>query len=108
MTGQGGGQEAASIFHFSGRLFQIDSIKRAAYKFTDRFAFEFKLQGDEIICSATPLAEATREDLDRFKLAFQNEVLDQDLRSQIAAETSSVRNAILAHAFSNTGLSQVE
>jgi His-Xaa-Ser system protein HxsD len=35
---------------------------------------------------------------------IRNEVIDQDLRSIIAKETSNVRTLILANAFSNTGL----
>ncbi len=44
------------------------------------------------------------EAVDEFEAAFRNEVLDQDLRRTIARETASLRNAILAHAFSKTGI----
>jgi His-Xaa-Ser system protein HxsD len=108
MASEEGCREAASVFHFSGRLFQIDAIKRAAYKFTDRCAFEFELHDDEIICTAKPLNDSVAKNLDNFELAFRNEVLDQDLRMQIAAETAPIRNAVLAHVFSNTGLTEVD
>jgi His-Xaa-Ser system protein HxsD len=35
---------------------------------------------------------------------FRNEVLDQVLRERIRAETSDIRNLVLALAFSRTGL----
>jgi His-Xaa-Ser system protein HxsD len=37
---------------------------------------------------------------------FRHEVLDQDLRDTISKETASIRQLILANAFSNTGLIQ--
>jgi His-Xaa-Ser system protein HxsD len=36
--------------------------------------------------------------------SFKKEVLDQDLRLKLKAETEPIRNLILAHAFSKTGL----
>ena len=39
---------------------------------------------------------------------FKKEVLDQDLRENIKRETEAVRNLILSHAFSKTGLIQDE
>ena len=35
---------------------------------------------------------------------FKKEVLDQDLREKLKVETEPVRNLILAHAFSKTGI----
>jgi His-Xaa-Ser system protein HxsD len=83
-------------------------VKRAAYRLTDRFAFDISVAADEIRCVVTPLREMLAEELAALEPRLRNEVLDQDLRERIAAETSDVRNAILAYAFSATGLQSVE
>lgn len=87
---------------FSAAVYDLDTIKRAAYRFTDQVAFDFTLSGDEIVCSVTQLSS----DLGKINIidAFRNEVLDQDLRRSIAQETAGIRNVILSHVFSRTGL----
>jgi len=108
MANAEGCSEAALLFHFSSDVFSLDTIKRAAYKHTDKFSFEFVVTTDQIECTATPLASLSADESSLFKKRFHNEVLDQDLRQSIAEETGAMRNAILAHAFSKTGLQQVE
>ncbi len=92
---------------FPSSVFSLDTLKRAAYKFTDSFSFQFDVEDDTLHCSATPLG-TNQTDMDQFELRFRNEVLDQDLRERIAQETAPIRNVILAYAFSNTGLQDVE
>lgn len=89
-------------------VYSVEAIKRAAYRLTDRFSFEIRPNGDQILCELTPLHEMTSDELRREEARFRNEVLDQDLRERIAAETSAIRNAVLAYAFSGTGLQEVE
>ncbi|CDX57737.1 hypothetical protein C7U60_19135 [Mesorhizobium plurifarium] len=48
------------------------------------------------------------EQADRAVEALRLEVLDQDLRKVMAEETASVRNAVLALAFSKSGLQSVD
>lgn len=89
---------------FQAELFSDDVIKRAVYRFSDRFTADIQKQGDEyavIFQFAIGKSEATKE-LDIIN--FKKEVLDQDLRQKIRLETEPVRNLILAHAFSKTGL----
>lgn len=89
---------------FSTSAYDLATIKRAAYKFTDRCSVEFEVTRDSVICSIFPKAPMTEETFTEFAAALRNEVLDQDLRRTIAEETASLRNAILAHAFSKTGI----
>jgi His-Xaa-Ser system protein HxsD len=93
---------------FSARAYSLDTIKRAAYRFTAEFAFNFLPDQDFIICQMTPLSSGKATDLESAVHAFTNEVLDQDLRRSIAAETAPMRNLILAHVFSKTGLQSCE
>jgi His-Xaa-Ser system protein HxsD len=99
---------AERLVVFSASVYSIEAVKRAAYRFTDRFTFDISVAGDEIRCVVTPLRELPAEELTALEPRLRNEVLDQDLRERIAAETSGVRNAILAYAFSATGLQNVE
>ena len=98
--------EVASVeTSFDAGVFVVDVIKRAAYKFSDRATFDFRPSEGEIVCRldfASPLPDG---DAKQLLAAFRNEVLDQDLRRSIADETAPIRNAVLAYAFSRTGLS---
>jgi His-Xaa-Ser system protein HxsD len=87
------------------RSYRLVAIKKAAYRFADRFtAMLGSPEHDRLPVSlrfkpniSPPVArEATRE--------FFQELLDQELREQIAEETNAVRTLILAHAFSNADL----
>jgi len=83
-------------------VYSLDTVKKAAYRFIDRAAPSFALNGEEIVCTfAFPksVQDATAEVLIR---DFHTELLDQDLRARIGAETASMRNAILALAFAPT------
>lgn len=93
---------------FSSAVYDLETIKRAAYRFTARLAFNFFPEGESIICHITPLSD---EDETQTTIAineFRNEVLDQDLRRSIAQETAATRNVVLAHVFSKTGLQSGE
>jgi His-Xaa-Ser system protein HxsD len=101
-------EPGVSVFVFSTDIFSLNVIKRAAYRFTNRFSFEFTIDGNAINCIAAPLEPLLREDLLKFEAGFRNEVLDQDLRQRISEETAPIRNTILAYAFSRTELQSVD
>jgi His-Xaa-Ser system protein HxsD len=89
---------------FDSSVFSLDAVKTACYKFLDRFTSEIELCDGNIICRldfgvkvSEPAVSADVENL-------KKEVLDQDLRLKLKAETEAIRNLILAHAFSKTGL----
>lgn len=91
------------LIAFPLSVYSLDSVKRAAYTFTDRYSFDINLVDDEIVCVASPI-DGVDADQTTFIRRLRNAVLDQDLREQVARQTESVRNVILAHAFSKTGL----
>lgn len=103
--GQGGqrNRETRSVT-FSSHVFGLESIKRAAYRFSDVFATNILLRWTEIECVMLFLKQQTEDEIVAIIAAFQIEVLDQDLRAKIAKETEGVRNAVLAYALSKTGL----
>lgn len=86
--------------------FSLDAIKRAAYRCSNLFAFDAAVTGKLAVCTLTFDGDQSTEQLEKALMTFRREILDQDLRHLIRAETEHVRNLILAHAFSRTGLIQ--
>jgi His-Xaa-Ser system protein HxsD len=84
---------------FDVQVFQLETVKRALYRFTDKCSFDIQLCENEIKVKL-------HSDFDDLPSKIKNEVLDQDLRDTLAKETANVRTLILANAFSNTGLIQ--
>jgi len=93
---------------FASNTTSLDSIKKAAYRFIDQFSAEFVIEDSNIWCVLRFPPTKSKESIDFVVNDFRKEVLDQDLRASIRAETEPIRNLILAHAFSKTGLSQNE
>jgi len=91
---------------FDNRVFSLAAIKKASYRFIDKFSADFVLSDSKIICTLN-FSPSYSEAAAKFIVEdFKKEVLDQDLRIIIASETEGVRNLILAHAFSRTSLIQ--
>ena len=89
---------------FDATVYSSDAIKKAAYRSINRFAVNIAKEGNEIRCGLTFKDSATEPQIKSFIDEFKKEVLDQDLRESIKKETEGVRNLILAHTFSKTGL----
>ena len=87
------------------RSYRLTAIKKAAYRFADRFTAVLGSPEQDRLPVAlrfrTNVSPATAREATR---AFFQELLDQELREQIAEETNPVRTLILAHAFSNADL----
>lgn len=86
--------------------FDVEAIKRAAYRFSDRVSVEIAETATNQVCTLRALNPNTELNLETLAGDFRNEVLDQDLRIKIAAETADYRNLILSLAFSKTPLGQ--
>jgi len=89
---------------FDINVYKLDVIKNASYRFTDKFSINFRLDSSQVICELNFLDKKSKEFIDQAVNDFKSEVLDQDLREKISKETETVRNLILAHAFSRTSL----
>lgn len=92
------------LIRFDARVTNLQAVKKAAYKYTNSFTADISLSDNEILCSLTFTAPANEELSTRLIEDFKKEVLDQDLREQIKAETEPIRNLIFALAFSKTGI----
>src|ERR1700723_3115331 len=90
---------------FDAQLYSQMAVKKAVYKFAANFAAVLRLAKKSDIHVYVDFPAATPESEQSAMLgAFLNEVIDQDLRERIAKDTESIRNLILAEAFSKTSL----
>ncbi|MBN9488993.1 MAG: His-Xaa-Ser system protein HxsD [Alphaproteobacteria bacterium] len=98
----------SSRISFDSRVYALPILKKAAYRYLKSFRTEISQEGHFWTCTLTLVGPASADAIERAKWEFQAEVLDQDLRASIARETEPVRNAVLALAFSRTGLQENE
>jgi His-Xaa-Ser system protein HxsD len=94
----------AAIVIFSSQVYTVETIKKAAYRLSDVASMDIAVRGDEIECTLHCDPKRTPDEIQQIVASFRTEVLDQDLRALVAAETAPIRNAILGYAFSKTGL----
>jgi His-Xaa-Ser system protein HxsD len=97
-------QPKSLVATFDSKVFTMMAIKKAAYKYVQAFSADITMQGEQINCQLTFSSPVSEEEGVRLVEDFKKEVLDQDLRERLKAETEAVRNVILAHVFSKTGL----
>lgn len=90
-------------------VFSTNTVKQASYKYTDRCSFSFEmLDKGKLKVIIQYLNSISEQEKEAILLSFNNEILDQDLRAQISEETEELKNIILANAFSNTKLIELE
>ena len=82
--------------------FSLEAAKRAAYELMARIDVAFSVNGKTLSCNLSPVAPDV--DMASAERDFRRCVLDHDLRLSIEQRTEPLRTAILALAFSNTGL----
>ena len=89
---------------FDSKVFSLGAVKKAAYRYLHAFATDISIVDGQMTCVLTFSSPTTEEEGVRLVNELKKEVLDQDLRERLQSETEAVRNVILAHAFSKTGL----
>ncbi len=86
-------------------LYSLTAIQKACYKFTAECSIQLVKSQNDMLCIIFNFkSEFTPNLKEKIVHEFTNEILDQHLREIISKETESVRNLILAHAFSKTSL----
>lgn len=87
------------------RVYRLAAVKKTSYRFADRFTAILEAPSETSVAVVLTFPNAVTEAyaIESARLFFQ-ELLDQDLREQIAEETAPLRDLILAHAYSRTGL----
>ena len=84
--------------------FSMEAAKRAAYVLMARTGVGFEDLGTVLRCTLIPAVDAGDDQVAQLEIDFRRELLDQELRLSLNAETEPLRNAILGLAFSRTGL----
>ena len=98
-------RDARVDFAVDLRAYRLASVQKTAYRLAARCTALLGNVTESSVSVTLTFPAATREAeaLDVARLFFQ-ELLDQELRERIAVETAPLRNLILAHAYSRTGL----
>ena len=92
-------------FKFSKEIYNKEALLKAAYTYTDRAYIHIDVDGSYFIVDIMP--KDSNED-DSIKLeSFQNEILAQMVRQSIRDKTKTIRELILARAFSSTLIGEV-
>lgn len=91
---------------FQHKIYSLDTIKKAAYKFARHGSSEIVSRDDSYHLYFKMASGGSPEFADELVQLIKSEVLDQDLREIVRKETESVRILLLANAFSNTKLVQ--
>jgi His-Xaa-Ser system protein HxsD len=90
------------VARFDSEVYKLTAVKKAAYKYGNVFHIMIEETDGFILVSLRPTS--SNSDPEETVGRFCNEVLDQELREEIAAETNGIRDLLLAHAFSKTSL----
>jgi len=88
----------------ASKVYSLDVVQRAAFRCTDMVSVEFSFASDQEIIVLLTVKPNISIEPSTLRARFHNELLDQQLRSVIAAETKVERDLILSYAFSNTKL----
>ena len=104
-------REKCITLYLDPTIYSRHALLRASYWFTDRLYIRFLEPSDGRVAVQIELKhpEPTLEnprplEIDELSREFLNSVLDFELRRQIESETSSIRQIILAKAFTESGL----
>jgi His-Xaa-Ser system protein HxsD len=92
------------ILNFPSSIYDAEAIQKSAYKSLNLFTLDLQSSAEAFNCKLTANNGVSDELFAHAVEEFKKEVLDQQLRLKLKAETESVRNLILGIAFSNTGL----
>jgi len=97
--------DGVSRLRLDARVYRLSAVKKTAYRVAERCTVAIVSSDDahhdlELRFKSTTTDETARETL----RIFVQELLDQELREQIAEETAPIRTLVMAHAFSKIDL----
>src|ERR1035438_7911141 len=85
--------DGSFVARFDRNVYRLAAVKKAAYKYGDRFHVLIEGTDDFVSVSLRPMS--SNSDPEVAVGSFCNEVLDQELREEIAAETNGIRDLLL-------------
>ena len=87
------------------RVYRLSAIKKTAYRMADRctalISSTTDSSADVVFTFRSAVDEASAKNIVRL---FFQELLDQELREEVAEETGALRTLLMAQAFSRTNL----
>lgn len=87
------------------RIFPLPVVKRAGYRMADQCTIVLGPLVGDLISVALNFPTAATQSAQRAALdTFHRHLIDEDLRAQIRADTTALREVILAHTFSMTDI----
>ena len=89
---------------FDEKSYNVEAIQKAAYRSLNIFTVDISITDGKINCLLQPNIGTSAAGFAHGVEEFKKDVLDQQLRIKLKAETEPIRNLILGIAFSNTGL----
>ena len=94
--------DGSFVARFDRNVYRLTAVKKAAYKYGNLFGIMIEEADGFVLASLRAASSNTNPE--EAVGSFCNEVLDQELREEIAAETNGIRDLLLAHTFSKTSL----
>jgi His-Xaa-Ser system protein HxsD len=86
-------------FSIDLNIFDINTVYKAAYWFTEKFYIFFKLESNLVILDARPKDDFRDIKLENIAGEFSNSLLDFHLRTKVSKETNKIRDALITKAF---------
>jgi His-Xaa-Ser system protein HxsD len=90
---------AEILLEFDRSTQSIGALREAAYRIIGEASCQIEAAGERYLCRLTPKQGRGSTDGEGLRAHFLDLVTDENLREKIAAETSGVRDVILALAF---------
>ena len=92
------------LLTFNEQIYSVEAIQKAAYRSMNTLVADISIRNGQIQCAVQPTLGTDPSVFEYGIQEFKKEILDQQLRLKLKAETEPVRNLILGIAFSRTGL----
>lgn len=82
-------------------LYSKDAIFKCLYWYSNDFECKIDVEGDYYIVDFRSKNEINEENLASFRKKFSSDIIDFNLRDIVAKETETIRNLLVAKAFSH-------
>lgn len=87
---------------FDLEIHTVDSVMKALYQNGNSVSAKFNKNNNKLIVEIAFIGNPSDQEKNQILLKINNDAIDYELREKIKKETESIRNLMLAHAFSKT------
>jgi len=90
-------------------LYSRDAIFKCLYWYSEQYKYVIsETENQSLIVSFIPKSESQKLDLEEFTTKFSEDLIDYELRLKVNAETKNIRELLIAKAFANGDLDDLE